>query len=112
MTACCCRLTHPPKTRTRKASGGGSESMAPSVRREVGAVKAPQILDSDAVNVGRLPGPQASHSCLEHADYPAVAGQFDRPTPRVGASFDDSAYASRRGRFERVTSAFAYCLFS
>src|SRR5262249_38014007 len=28
MTACCCRLTQPANSRTRKASGGGSESIA------------------------------------------------------------------------------------
>src|SRR5262249_35772351 len=72
MTACCCRLTHPAKTRTRKASGGGSESIAPSVRREVDAVQGAANLDSCAIKVGRLPSRQASHSCLEHADYRAI----------------------------------------
>src|SRR5262245_7891235 len=33
MTACCCRWTQPAKTSTRKASGGGSESMAQACPR-------------------------------------------------------------------------------
>src|ERR1700704_2415791 len=39
MTACCCRLTQPAKRRTTKASGGGSESMAQSLPREVGGMQ-------------------------------------------------------------------------
>ena len=33
MTACCCRLTQPETSRSRKASGRGSESMAEACRR-------------------------------------------------------------------------------
>ena len=37
MTACCCRLTQPENSRSRKASGGGSGSMAEVCLRSASA---------------------------------------------------------------------------
>src|SRR5262249_8118593 len=105
MTACCCRLTHPAKTRTRKASGGGSESTAPSVRREVDAVQGAANLDSCAIKVGRLPSRQASHSCLEHADYRAIQPGLSFRTGRDSVAVDASGAVIVAGQVDGVVTA-------
>ena len=63
MTACCCRLTQPETSRSRKKSGRDSEFMAGASRSEASCFKCAQVLPGGQIRIyGTALSAEYSHS--------------------------------------------------
>ena len=69
MTACCCRLTQPETSRSRKASGRGSESMAEACRSGATRFKVRRLISwrSDTIFRDFSPGRVSAQHGIEQA---------------------------------------------
>ena len=125
MTACCCRLTQPETSRSRKAIGRGSESMAEACRGEAARFKVRRLfpggtslpiefphttgLRLSTSRSSAQPGPCHSESILiarRRARCPSSAARWVRCAPEVyGPAPKRGVLHSHRHRHVRVSDS-------